>query len=98
MISLNTIFFILCLVGLGLLVYSRYTSKPKGAKVSVRSAFTLLSSWAVFTLVESVSLVETIGASFIGMLYYVVSTLNVVFYIVAMTLSFFGYFDEENSD
>lgn len=98
MISLNTIFFILCLVGLGLLVYSRYTSKPKGAKVSVRSAFTLLSSWAVFTLVESVYLVETIEAPFIGMLYYVVSALNVVFYIVAMTLSFFGYFDEKNSD
>lgn len=98
MTTLKIIFSMLSLIGLGLLVYSRHTNKPKGAKISVRSAFTLLSSWAVFTLIESITLVETVGTSFIEVLYYVVSALNVVFYVLAMTLSFFGYFDEENSD
>lgn len=94
MTTLKIIFSMLSLIGLGLLVYSRYTSKPKRAKISVRSAFTLLSSWAIFTLIESITLVETIGISFIIVLYYGVSALNVVFYLAAMTLSFFGYFDE----
>lgn len=96
MITIKFIFSVVSLIGLGLLLYSQYTSKPKRAKISVRSAFTLLSSWAVFTLIESISFVETIGISFITVFTFAVSALNVVFYVVAMTLSFFGYFDEEN--
>lgn len=98
MTTLKIIFSMLSLIGLGLLVYSRHTNKPKRAKISVRSALTLLSSWAVFTLIESITLVETTGTSFLAVLSFAVSALNVVFYVVAMTLSFFGYFDEENSD
>lgn len=98
MITLKIIFSMLCLVGIGLLVYSRYTSKPKRAKISVRSAFTLLSSWAVFTLIETLTFVETTGTSFLVVFTFAVASLNVVFYVGAMTLSFFGYFDEGNSD
>lgn len=98
MITLKIIFSILNLVGLGLLVYSRYTNKPKRAKISVRSAFTLLSSWAVFTWIESILFVETIGTSFLVVFTFAVSSLNVVFYIAVMTLSFFGYFDGGNSN
>lgn len=98
MITLKIIFSMLCLVGLGLLIYSRYTSKPKRAKISVRSAFTLLSSWAVFTLIETLTFVETTGTSFLVVFTFAVASLNVVFYVGAMTLSFFGYFDEGNSD
>lgn len=98
MITLKIIFSMLCLMGIGLLVYSRYTSKPKRAKISIRSAFTLLSSWAVFTLIETLTFVETTGTSFLVVFTFAVASLNVVFYIGVMILSFFGYFDKENFD
>lgn len=98
MTTLKIIFLMLNLVGLGLLAYSQYTSKPKRAKISVRSAFTLLSFWAIFTFIESIIFVKTVGTSFLAVFTFAIASLNVVFYVAAMTLSFFGYFDGRNSN
>lgn len=93
---LKIIFSISCVLGLALMGYSRGTKKLKRRKIATRLAFPLVSAWAIFHLVESFLLKESLGISFLTVVLCAVNALNVVFYCVGLVLAFFGYFDEEN--
>ena len=93
---LKIIFSIFCVLGLALMGYSRSTKKPRRQKIAVRLAFPLVSAWAIFHLVESFLLRESLGINFFTVVLCAVNALNVVFYCVRLVLAFFGYFDEEN--
>ena len=93
---LKIIFSISCVLGLALMGYSRITKKLKRRKIAVRLAFPLMSAWAIFHLVESFLLRESLGINFFTVVLCAVNSLNVVFYCVGLVLAFFGYFDEEN--
>ena len=93
---LKIIFSISCVLGLALIGYSRGTKKPRRQKIAVRLAFPLMSAWAIFHLVESFLLKESLGINFLTAVLCAVDSLNVVFYCVGLVLAFFGYFDEEN--
>ena len=93
---LKIIFSIFCVLGLALMGYSRSTKKPSRQKIAVILAFPLVSAWAIFHLVESFLLRESLGISFLTVVLCAVNALNVVFYCVGLVLAFFGYFDEEN--
>lgn len=93
---LKIIFSISCVLGLALMGYSRGTKKLKRRKIATRLAFPLVSAWAIFHLVESLLLRESLGINFLTAVLCTVNALNVVFYCVGIVLAFFGYFDEEN--
>lgn len=93
---LKIIFSISCVLGLALMGYSRGTKKLKRRKIATRLAFPLMSAWAIFNLVESLLLRESLGINFLTALLCTVNCLNVVFYCLGLILAFFGYFDEEN--
>ena len=93
---LKIIFSIFCVLGLALMGYSRSTKKPKRREIATRLAFPLMSAWAIFHLVESFLLKESLGINFLTASLCIVDALNVVFYCVGLVLAFFGYFDEEN--
>ena len=94
--TLKIIFAVLCVLGLALMGYSRSTKKLKRRKIAVRLAFPLMSAWAIFHLVESFLLRESLGINFLTVTLCAINALNVVFYTVGLVLAFFGYFDEEN--
>lgn len=91
---LKIIFSISCVLGLALMGYSRGTKKPRRQKIAVRLAFPLVSAWAIFNLVESLLLRESLGINFLTVVLCVINALNVVFYCVGLVLAFFGYFDD----
>ena len=93
---LKIIFSISCVLGLALMGYSRSTKKPKRRKIATRLAFLLVSAWAIFHLVESFLLRESLGINFLTGTLCAINSLNVVFYCAGLVLAFFGYFDEEN--
>ena len=93
---LKIIFSISCVLGLALMGYSRSTKKPRRQKIATRLAFPLMGAWAIFHLVESFLLKESLGINFLTASLCIVDALNVVFYCVGLVLAFFGYFDEEN--
>lgn len=93
---LKIIFSISCVLGLALMGYSRSTKKPKRRKIATRLAFLLVSAWAIFHLVESFLLRESLGINFLTGTLCAINALNVVFYCLGLILAFFGYFDEEN--
>ena len=84
------------MLGLALMGYSRSTKKLKRRKIATRLAFPLMSAWAIFHLVESFLLKESLGINFLTASLCIVDALNVVFYCLGLILAFFGYFDEEN--
>ena len=84
------------MLGLALMGYSRSTKKPRRQKIATRLAFPLMGAWAIFHLVESFLLKESLGINFLTASLCIVDALNVVFYCVGLVLAFFGYFDEEN--
>ena len=92
---LKIIFSIFCVLGLALMG-SRSTKKPRRQKIATRLAFPLMSAWAIFHLVESFLLKESLGINFLTASLCIVDALNVVFYCLGLILAFFGYFDEEN--
>ena len=93
---LKIIFSIFCVLGLALMGYSRSTKKPRRQKIATRLAFPLMNAWAIFHLVESFLLKESLGINFLTASLCIVDALNVVFYCLGLILAFFGYFDEEN--
>lgn len=92
--TLKIIFTVLCVLGLALMGYSRSTKKLKRRKIAVRLAFPLMSAWAIFHLVESFLLRESLGINFLTVTLCAINALNVVFYCVGLVLAFFEYFDD----
>ena len=92
--TLKIIFAVLCVLGLALMGYSRIAKKLKRRKIAVRLAFPFMSAWAIFHLVESFLLRESLGINFLTVTLCAINALNVVFYCVGLVLAFFEYFDD----
>ena len=92
--TLKIIFAVLCVLGLALRGHSRSTKKLKRRKIAVRLAFPLMSAWAIFHLVESFLLRESLGINFLTVTLCAINALNVVFYTVGLVLACFEHFDD----
>lgn len=92
---INTILTVLCIIGIGLLVYSEATHNKKRSKITERASFVVM--WIAFFILFVISFIQyRASRSTLDWILLMLTGIPVLFYTGCLLLSFSGRFKGKN--